>query len=436
MNKKIIGLGILILFSGTFLYAQDTIPVSKSQVLQKVIEGNLQIKIAEKNAQAAKADYKQAQSLFLPNINTSYSGISTTNPLMAFGSKLNQEILTMADFNPDLLNNPAKTQNFSTVIEIQQPLINIDGYYGRKAAKAKYEAYQLQTERTKEYLQLEVTKAYMQLQLAYNAVTVLQKAENTAKTNLKLIENYFKNGMVQKTDILNVQVRVNDVTNQLQYAKSNVKNASDYLMFLLNEDMNGKIYKPAELFDTTFSNHTFLEFSKSRKDFLSLEKSNEAYQNMIQSNKFSLLPRLNAFGNYQLFDSKFLGTAAKGYLVGAQLSWNLFDGLKTYGKIDKAKAESQKAVLEAEQYKKQSELEFNKTNRQLLDAQNKVSLAQLALQQSQEAYRIRQNRFSQGLEKTTDLLQSETLQYQKELEYQQALFEYNFLSQYLQFLSN
>ena len=353
MNKKIIGLGILILFSGTFLYAQDTIPVSKSQVLQKVIEGNLQIKIAEKNAQAAKADYKQAQSLFLPNINTSYSGISTTNPLMAFGSKLNQEILTMADFNPDLLNNPAKTQNFSTVIEIQQPLINIDGYYGRKAAKAKYEAYQLQTERTKEYLQLEVTKAYMQLQLAYNAVTVLQKAENTAKTNLKLIENYFKNGMVQKTDILNVQVRVNDVTNQLQYAKSNVKNASDYLMFLLNEDMNGKIYKPAELFDTTFSNHTFLEFSKSRKDFLALEKSNEAYQNMIQSNKFSLLPRLNAFGNYQLFDSKFLGTAAKGYLVGAQLSWNLFDGLKTYGKIDKAKAESQKAVLEAEQYKKQ-----------------------------------------------------------------------------------
>ena len=39
--------------------------------------------------------------------------------------------------------------------------INIDGLYERQAAKAKMEASQLQTERTKEYLELEVSKAYM-----------------------------------------------------------------------------------------------------------------------------------------------------------------------------------------------------------------------------------------------------------------------------------
>jgi outer membrane protein TolC len=59
----------------------------------------------------------------------------------------------------------------------------------------------------------------------------------------------------------------------------------------------------------------------------------------------------------------------------------------------------------------------------------------LALEQSQEAYRIRQNRFAQGLEKTTDLLQSETQMIQKELEQLQAVFEYNFTKQYLQFLT-
>jgi outer membrane protein TolC len=80
-------------------------------------------------------------------------------------------------------------------------------------------------------------------------------------------------------------------------------------------------------------------------------------------------------------------------------------------------------------------LELNKTNRQLKDAENKVSLSKLALEQSQEAYRIRQNRFTQGLEKTTDLLQSETQMIQKELEYLQSVFEYNFTKQYLQFLT-
>lgn len=430
-----------LIFAATFLssffgFGQDTLAISKSELVQKVAEKNLQIKIAQKTYQSAKADYEQSNSLFLPNINVSHTGISTTNPLMAFGSKLNQEILTQADFNPALLNDPAKTQNFATKFEIQQPLINVDGIYGRQAAKAKMEAYQLQTERTKEYLELEVSKAFMQLQLTYRAVKVLEKANTTGKANLKLVENYFKQGMLQKTDLLNVQVRVNEIENQLQYAKSNVQNASDYLAFLLNEDTNGKIYKPTEELENVISVEEMkATISDSRKDIQAMNKSTDAYQKMVLSSKMGFLPRLNAFGSYELYDKNIFGISANGYLVGAQLSWNVFDGYKTIGKFDKAKADFQKAEVETKQYKKQSQLELNKTNRQLKDAENKVNLSQLALEQSQEAYRIRQNRFTQGLEKTTDLLQSETQMIQKELEHLQSVFEYNFTKQYLQFLT-
>lgn len=118
-----------------------------------------------------------------------------------------------------------------------------------------------------------------------------------------------------------------------------------------------------------------------------------------------------------------------------QLSWNLFDGYKTIGKTEKAKADFQKAEVEADQYKKQSQLELSKTVRQLKDAENKVNLSKLALEQSQEAFRIRENRFKQGLEKTTDLLLSETQMAQKELEHLQAVFEYNFTKSYVQFLT-
>jgi outer membrane protein TolC len=424
-----------VLFS-VFGLAQDTLSISKNDISKKIASTNLQVKITEKNAQSAKADYNQAKAVFLPNISVSHTGISTTNPLMAFGSKLNQEILTASDFNPALLNDPAKTQNFSTKFEIQQPLINVDGLYGRQAAKAKMEAFQLQTERTKEYLELEVTKAYMQLQLAYKAVKVLEKANTTGKANLKLVENYFKQGMLQKTDLLNVQVRVNEIANQLQYAKSNVQNASDYLGFLLNEDTQGKVYKPSEALENTISIEPInTTLSENRKDIQAMSKSSEAYAKMLQSSKMTFLPRLNAFGSYEMYDATVLGTSAKGYLVGAQLSWTIFDGYKSIGKYEKAKAESQKADIEKEQYTKQSQLELNKTNRQLLDSENKVNLSQLAFEQSQEAFRIRQNRFAQGLEKTTDLLQAETQMIQKELEQLQAVFEYNFTKQYLQFLT-
>lgn len=418
------------------IWAQDTIPLSKTDLHSKVLEKNLQIKIAEKSFQLAKADYNQSRSLFLPNITASHMGIVTTNPLMAFGSKLNQEILTAADFNPALLNDPERIQNFATKIEIQQPLINVDGFYGRQAAKSKMEAYQLQTERTKEYLVLEINKAYMQLELAYKAVTVLLKAESTAKANLKLVENYFKNGMLQKTDLLNVQVRVNEITNQLQYAKSNVQNASDYLAFLLDEETNGKVYKPSEQLDTNIVTETSsFTLSENRKDIQAMQKSSDAYRKMFQSSKFGFLPRLNAFGSYEMYDKNIIGMKVNGYLMGAQLSWNVFDGYKTIGKSEKAKADFQKSEIETTQYKKQSQLELNKTTRQLKDAENKVNLSKLALEQSQEAFRIRENRFKQGLEKTTDLLLSETQMAQKELEHLQAVFEYNFTKSYLQFLT-
>lgn len=435
MNTKIqFSLVLISLSLGAF--AQDTITISKNELLEKVTDKNLQIKIAEKTLAGAKADYNESNSLFLPKISASHTAMMTTNPLMAFGSKLNQEILTPADFNPALLNDPDRTENYATRIEVLQPLINIDGLYGRKAAKSKMEAFDLQLERTKEYLGLEVNKAFMQLQLAYKAVEVLEKANATAQANLKLIENYNKQGLLQKTDLLSVQVRVNEVKNQLQYAKSNVQNASDYLAFLLDESNENKVYKPLEVIENAIEISTFeTQLSANRKDVLAMDKSVEAYEKMAKMSQMNFLPRLNAFGSYEMYDNQLFQTGAKGYTIGAQLSWDIFDGYKSIGKHQKAKAEFQKAEVEAKQYKAQSQMELNKTNRQLTDAENKVNLTKLALEQAQEAYRIRANRFKEGLEKTTDLLQSETLQQQKELEYLQAVFEYNFTKKYLEFLT-
>lgn len=417
-------------------FGQDTLTISKKDIGQKAKDKNLQLQIANQAYKSAQADYRQSNALFLPSITASHTAISTTNPLMAFGSNLNQEVLTASDFNPALLNDPAVTQNYATKIEVLQPLINVDGLYGRQAAKSKMEAFQLQTERTGEYLALEVNKSFMQLQLAYKAVKVLEKANATADANLKLIENYFKQGILQKTDVLSVQVRVNEIKNQLQYAKSNVQNASDYLAFLLNEDNTNKVYKPLEELDNTIvisSINTTL--SGNRKDILAMDKSSEAYAKMLQSSKMNFLPSLNAFGSYEMYDDTVFGTNAQGYLIGAQLSWKLFDGYKSIGKMEKAKADYQKAEVENQQYKSQSQLELNKTNRQLKDAENKVNLEKLALEQSQEAYRIRSNRFTQGLEKTTDLLQAEAQMFQKELQLLQAVFEYDFTQEYLQFLT-
>ncbi|HEX9826821.1 MAG TPA: TolC family protein [Flavobacteriaceae bacterium] len=418
-----------------YVSAQNIEPISKATVLLRVSEANTSLKISEQEFNAAKADFRQTNAIFIPNITVSHTGISTTNPLMAFGSKLNQEVLTAADFNPDLLNNPERAQNFATRLEIQQPLINVDGFYQRKAAKNKMEAMSLQTERTSDYLAFEVDKAYMQLQLAYKAVDVLQKALEATLANKKMADNSFKQGYLQQADVLAVEVRVTEVKNQLQTAKSNVENTSNFISYLMNDTSNNILIPTDSLDINTFDLVTASQISEERSDIKAMQLASNAYETMHKADKMTFLPTLNAFGSYELYDDKVFQGDANGYVIGAQLSWTILDGTKRFGKAQKSKAEYEKSKLQYEQYVSQSQLELNKAKRMFMDAENKLRLTKLAMEQSKESLRIRTNRFKEGLEKASDLLMAETQFAQKQLEYYQTIFEYNYAQAYLQFLT-
>lgn len=414
--------------------AQEVIPVKKEQILDQVMEKNRKLKITKQEFLAAKADYRQTNAVFLPNISVSHTAMTTTNPLMAFGFKLNQESISQSDFDPALLNNPDRVDNFATKIEVEQPLLNFDAFAQRGAAKKKMEAKELQSLRTEDAIQLEVEKAYMQLQLAYKAVDVLENALKAAQENLKLAENSFKQGYLQKSDVLAVRVRVGDVENKLQYAKSNVSNASDYLSFLM-DSKQGVLLKPADSLTVNSLPEASPELSENRADIKAMDLAVQAREKMHRSDKLSFLPKLNAFGSYELYDNNLFQGSANGYIAGVSLSWDILKGTKRFGQLDKSKAEAEKSRLEYEQYVDQSKMEIAKAERSLKDAENKLNLTRLALEQSRESLRIRRNRFEQGLEKTTELLMSESTVAQKELEYYQTIYEYNYALEYLKFLS-
>lgn len=418
----------------TLIFAQKTIPISKAEILEKVSEQNNKLKIGEQDVLSAKGDFNQTNAIFLPNISTSYTGMATNSPLNAFGFKLNQAIVSQSDFDPNNLNNPSKTNMFTTSFEVQQPIINIDGIFQRKAAKAKWEATRMQLSRTGDYLSLETEKAYMQLQLAYKSVEVLETALKATEENLRLADNSFKQGYLQQSDVLTVQIRVAEVENQLQYAKSNVINVSEYLAVLMNEEIVG-VYKPTDSLTVSLQLISDKNISYGRADIQAMQFVADAYKQSYKADKMSFLPRLNAFGSYELYDDKIFKADANGYLIGATLTWDIFQGSKRIGKTQKSRALYTKANLELEEYKSESQLELNKAKRMFQDAKNNLRLTELALEQSEEALRIRTNRFKEGLEKTTELLMAETLYSQKQLEYFSTVFQHNYALTYLEFLT-
>ncbi|MCJ7756758.1 MAG: TolC family protein, partial [Gillisia sp.] len=408
---------------------------SKGEVLEKLSENNQSIKISEQEFLGARADYRQTNAVLLPNISVSHTGTTTNNPVYSFMAKLNQGLFSESDFAVDNLNNPDPIDNFTTSIQFEQPLINVDGWFQRGAAKVKMEATEYQNKFKKDELLLEGEKTYMLLQLTYKAVKVLEKAEKAALANKNLTQKYFEQGLVMQADVLDVEVRLNEVENQLESAKSNVKNVSDYLNFLVNEKNNSVLVPSDSLEIIPHSLAEFDQVTTNRADIMAIEKSTQAYKKMNQSDKMAFLPTLNAFGNYDLYDNQLFQGSTNSYFIGAKLNWDILQGTKRFGKMQKSKAEFDKSTIQYEQYVAKSQLELNKAKRALSDAQNKFNRSTMALELSEESFRIRTNRFEEGLVKTSDLLMSEAQYAQKQLEYYQSIYEYNLAYAYLKFLT-
>jgi outer membrane protein TolC len=423
------------LFWTGFSQAQKEVSMSLSQILDKVFSENLDLKVSEQVFKEAQGDFRQTHALLLPSVRVSHTALTTTNPLMAFGFKLNQERLTPADFDPSLLNDPEQIETFATRVELMQPLLNLDGYMARAAAKLKMEAMELQSLRSREYMHLGVFQAFKQLELSYKMVSVYAKAKETAQAHYNLISDYVEQGLAQEADRLMVSVRLNEVSSGLAHAERLLVNASDRLFTLMNEPPVDRVILPVP---TEAISEQRLEDSvelADRKDVQAMSKATQAYHKMFQSTNASLAPRLNAFANYELYDTELFQTAARGYTLGAQLSWDVFDGFKTAGKVQKAKAQYLQAQYKEKAYLNQSANELRAAERQAADAQNQLALAQLALEHAKEVYRIKENRFKEGLEKTTDLLLAETQYVEKELALEQAAFNAELANQFIFFLT-
>lgn len=122
-------------------------------------------------------------------------------------------------------------------------------------------------------------------------------------------------------------------------------------------------------------------------------------------------------------------------MVGVQLSWSIFQGNSNRKQRQISQIEVEKAQYNFEQYKAKSELEFNKAKRDIELQSAKLILALQANEQAQERYRIRQNRFNEGLEKTTDLLQDQTQWLEKEFEELQTLLELQTAIYYFEYIN-
>ena len=210
---------------------------------------------------------------------------------------------------------------------------------------------------------------------------------------------------------------------------------SDYLSLLMGQK-HGVVYTADSMMWTeSVVARQNTQIAATRSDFLAMQKAIESSDLMIRANKMSYLPKLNAFGSYQLNDSRMFGFGAGAYLAGVQLSWDIFKGNTTKNTIATQTLERSKLSTELARQKDQSQLELDKAFRDIADAQFSIKLQELAVSQASEALLILQNRYQQGLVNTSDVLMASTQLSQQKFALAQAVFNTHVTEAYVELLT-
>lgn len=412
-------------YSQQLLHLQDALQKSKLHNKQ------LQIQLLESDL--ANADIQKLKSAYLPQIQLSHQYMVTNDPLNAFGFKLQQSAVQAADFAPDLLNNPDAVYHGQTKMSLQQSLFQFDQLALKKALKARLKATHLQQTRAADKIQLEIKNAYTDLQYLYAALDVSQKALLALTENERVVQNLIQQGMAKKSDLLSIQLEHSNIKNQINKLHHSIENLSAYIAILIGDPLTTQYQPASTLFMDSLS---MLETDLSdRADFKAMQSAIESRTYYRKSVKHGFIPKLNVFGEFNFYDKNIIGFNHHAFLAGIQLQWNVFNGNARSFEDQKLKIEIAKSKAEMEQGFDQAQLEIIKVQNNWMLSKDDLQWSQKNAMLAEEIKRIITDRFKQGLEKTSDVLNAEIALMDKNLKVMENIARHNKALQKLEFLN-
>jgi len=435
-NKKGIAHAILTVFFAAVLLpvsliaqqqnSHTMVELSLEEALERTERENFSVRIAREESRRVQAQYQQSRAAFLPQLSIEETGISTDDPLSVFGFKLKQESVANSDFNADVLNNPDVYENFTTKLQVRQPLLNPDKLYQRAAAKNQFRAAEQQFQSTIQQMRFRVKDTYYRLLLTQQRIEVINRSLEASRENERQAKNLYGQGLISKADFLAAGVRVLELESQLELVQNQEREVHDNLKYLLNIKDDVRLL-PADDMSVQqapkMENLSGAEVHNAKLRALNYQVS--AAEEMLKSAKFSFVPSLNVFGSYEFNDAVLFGTQGESYMIGATLKWNLFSGFKNAGKVREMKAGLKQAELAYENQVIRNKLQIEKAGRAVEQSLVQLRLAEASIRQANENFKIRKNRFEQGLERTTDVLAAETKLAEAQLQKLNTLYEHN-----------
>ncbi len=405
-------------------------PLTLADAIATAVKFNPYVQAAHYELDATNAQVVQARSGLMPQLDVSETYNRTTSPLWAFGTKLNQGVITNQDFDPDRLNDPDAIDNFRTALTLSWNIF--DGgqtWIGWRQAKQNLEAGTLALKRTEQEIIAQTAISYVGCLLAAENRNVVVQALETARAHLKVVEDRQRSGLAVKSDVLRAQVRIGDLEQQRLQADSQVKVALAQLGAVM-----GRPEATAPTVQLVTGFHQRLPTSggldewiqralKQRADLKQLDVQEAVARKQLARSRAAHYPTLALQGNYEINTEDF-DDSHDNYTVGAVVQINLFSGQRISGRSAEAKAMAAKIRAMRDGLALSVRVDTQRAYYQAHSTWQSIQVAQTAVDQAEEGLRIIANRYRNGLLALVSLLDAQVALQQAQTRHFRALHDY------------
>lgn len=387
MKKIILGVTLsAFMFSANALNLDEAVKIA--------LKNNLDIKNSNYDYLNKVEDKDASNSAFLPKVGVSYSYKGTNEKV--FNSGQSEIAVLSASISYNLFNG---------LKHIAQ----------KNASKFLSESSKYMLEAKKQDIILSVKTAYINYLNAKNALETYEEAYKLFKEQYRTSKNRFKQGVISKNALLQIQV------NMLK-AKQNIVNAQGLkktAKLLLSNILGGKDLTNENIKNIK-DNSTLVKYNENflhnRSEIKALKKSLASIQEQEKISKSAYYPRVDAKVAY---DKYFDTLSFKKYdaipnkdnqsSVSLSASWNLYNGGYDEAQVQKSKIAFLRAKNQLKKTKLDIKLQYENAKSKLDVALENLKTTRLSLVHARENYKIVKNRFDNGIDTNADLIDANYL---------------------------
>jgi outer membrane protein TolC len=395
VNKPIFWL----LMTGMVLHGQDSLTLEEA--IHRAWTQQPGLQAGEAMVEHAQAEANAMRALRLPTLTAGVGLTRTDEPMMAFGTKLNEARISQMDFMPSALNHPDPITGAGATLTLSQPLYaggRLDAAFRAGSDMAKAEAASQSHRR--QQVALAVVQAYFGVEVAQQGLTFAEDTLRQAQETEHFVQSRVDQGLMLKSEGDRARAFRAQSEAGVVEAKQRLASARSALALLMGADdstetLSTPVNGVAQDLPSEAGNRGDLEAARLQA---------EAAREGLTAQRGLLKPEVGL--------TLTAGTARESWSEGGNWTSASVGAKWTFSfaeqrRIQASRASVRAAELNQKWQAQQASREVGEARRAMETAQARMTYAQVAVEASESVRTIRTARHREGLTPLVEVMDAE-----------------------------